>query len=133
MDIDERIANFDLNVRNTQRSRLAIEVRAKILDAYLITLNQELWVLKDFTRLEDKMVEAINDQVTARNEINQDLTVEKSAIEQHKVNIEEKQEQCKSLLHEFNSNSVGNKFFDFLRKIYKKKFRPVRVLDPDGQ
>lgn len=132
LDIDERIRIFDENMQTLHESRLDIEVRAKLLDTFLLTLNQELWVLKDFKSLEDQLVDRLNAEITARNDINADLSAQQAAIEHHKQNIESLQEQEISIAQQFNMTCMGNKFSDFLRKMYKKKFRPVREVDPDG-
>lgn len=132
LDIDERISIFDANVETLRESRLDIEVRAKLLDTFLLTLNQELWVLKDFKSLEDRLVDRVNVQITARNDITADLSTQRAQIEHHLRNIESLQQQEIFIAQQFNVTCMGNKFSDFLRKIYKKKFRPVREVDPDG-
>lgn len=120
-------------MQSLRDSRLDIEVRAKLLDTFLLTLNQELWVLKDFKSLEDQLVDRLNVQITARNDINADLSAQRAQIENHKRNIESLQQQEIFIAQQFNVTCMGNKFSDFLRKIYKKKNRPVRDVNPDGK
>lgn len=132
LDIDERIRIFDENMQALRESRLEIEVRAKLLDTFLLTLNQELWVLKDFKSLEDQLVDRLNVQISARNDINADLSTQQAQIEHHKRNIESLQQKEIFIAQQFNMTCMGNKFSDFLRKIYKKKYRPVRVVASDG-
>lgn len=102
------------------------------MDSFLLTLNQELWVLKDFKSLEDQLVDSLNGQIQARNVVNADLISQRIAIENHKQNIESFNEQEVFIAQQFKVTCMGNKFSDFLCKIYKKKFRTARVIDPDG-
>lgn len=132
-DIEMRIRRFDDELHRLHESRLQIEVAVKFLDVFLLTLNQELWVLRDFKQLEDKLIGNVNDKIIAQNNINAELTATKQAIEQHRKNIEQGGVDEKLLTTQFVAAATGNKFWDFLRKAYKKKFRPPKVIDPDGK
>lgn len=131
-DIEHRIHLFDEDMENIILSRLDVEVAAKFLDVFLLTIYQELWVLRDFKQLEDNLVDNVNDQATEQNGLNVDLTTLKMDIDNHLKNIEQLNLQEKSIQQQFQVAAMGNKFWDFLRKVFKKKFKPPRVIGSDG-
>lgn len=131
-DIEMRIRRFDQEIHSLDESRLEIEVAAKFLDVFLLTLYQELWVLRDFKQLEDKLEGKLNEKIMAQNELNAELKAQKKAIERHQKQIDHCEEDAKMLTQQFNAAATGTKFWDFLRKAYKRKLRVPKERDPDG-
>lgn len=132
-DIEHRIRLFDEDMEKVIKSRLEVEVAAKFLDVFLLTVYQELWVLRDFKQLEDNLVDNVNEQVVEQNGVNMELATLKSDIEKHRKNIEQGGLEEKSIQQQFQAAAMGNKFWDFLRKAFKKKFRAPRVIGSDGK
>lgn len=54
-------------------------------------------------------------------------------IDEHQANKEQLNVSCEELQRLFKKLVVDNKFADFLRKIFKKKYRPPRDRDEDGR
>lgn len=131
-DIKRRIRRFDQEIQSLDESRLEIEVAAKFLDVFLLTLYQELWVLRDFKELEDKLEGKLNEKIMAQNDLNAELKSQKQAIERHQKKIDNCKEDAKMLTQQFTASATGTKFWDFLRKAYKRKFRTPKDRDPDG-
>lgn len=131
-DIEHRIGLFDAAMEKITRSRLEVEVAAKFLDVFLLTVYQELWVLRDFKQLDDNLVESVNDQVIEQNRINMELSTLKADIERHRKNIEQGGLEEKAIQQQFQAAAMGNKFWDFLRKAFKKKYRAPKVVGSDG-
>lgn len=126
-DINNRISDFDTDLNQIKDIRHNVDVEAKFTDVYLLTVYQELWILKDFQRIEDKLVEKVNSRVIERNHLKLEVTANKTAIEQHKKNIESLGEQVKSIQNQFMAAISNQKFSDFLRKMFKKKFRVLKL------
>lgn len=131
-DIEHRIHLFDTDMKKVMKTRLDVEVAAKFLDTFLLTIYQELWVLRDFKQLEDNLVDNVNEAVMEQNGINMELSSLKADIEKHRKNIEQGSLEEKSIQQHFQTAATGNKFWDFLRKAFKKKYRAPKVLGSDG-
>lgn len=54
-------------------------------------------------------------------------------IEAHGNQIDICNNQIKDLQQTFTSAAKENKFWDFLRRIFKKKYRPPKIINPDGR
>ena len=132
-DINERSEQFDSEIDEIEDTRLYTDIKAKYLELHLLTLYQELWILKDFKRIEDTLEENMTEDITAKNELKLELILKRDAIEQHKRNIENYNEQIKLNLIQFQTDCMNNKFGDFFRKIFKKKSRPVKDYNADGK
>lgn len=132
-DIEHRIYLFDSDMKKVLETRLEVEVAAKFLDIFLLTVYQELWVLRDFKQLEDNLVDSVDEQVTDQNSINTELNTLKANIEKFRKNIDQGAIEEKAIQQQFQTSVGGNKFWDFLRKIFKKKFRVEKIAGSDGK
>lgn len=56
----------------------------------------------------------------------------KQRIDEHKAEKERLETACQDLQRQFKKIVQDNKFADFLRRIFKKKYRPPRVHDDEG-
>lgn len=110
---------------------LEIEVHAKFLDIYCLTLNQELWILKDFEQLEDNLVEQVDDKLIEWNDVQSNFITEKNKIKMFQKNIEKSLEKIKEIQSQFSINITEDKFADFLKRIFKKKFKPPKEYNSD--
>lgn len=54
-------------------------------------------------------------------------------IEEHHAEKEQLDLSCQELQRQFKKLVQDNKFADFLRRIFKKKYRPPRDRDEDGK
>lgn len=125
-DMNRRVERFDREIHTLRESRLQIELRTTYLESFLLTLFQELWVLRDFKQLEDKLLANVNEQIVAQNDIGATLTDLKNTIEQHRKNIDQGNADVKLLNTQFVTMATGNRFWDFLRKAYRRKYRAPR-------
>lgn len=53
-------------------------------------------------------------------------------IEKHFHYIDKCNDEIKELQQTFLTAAKDNKFWDFLRRIFKKKWRPPKIVNPDG-
>lgn len=132
-DIDNKINKFDEDLENNREACLEIEVHAKFLDIYCLTLNQELWILKDFEQLEDNLVEQVDDKLIEWNNEQSNLIAEKNKIKILQKNMENSLEKIKGIQSEFLLNISEDKFADFLKRIFKKKFKTPKEHNSDGK
>lgn len=122
-DIHERIDAFNGEIIELKNSTITTEFECKYMDLYMLTLNQELWIIKDFEHLEEKLIENIDKFVGEKNEIQTKLMRKKLNIDDLRMEIDRYSEQEKAITTQFMSNSKGTKFFAYLKRIYQKKFK----------
>lgn len=126
------ITDFDDKIEELVNESYDIIRTADLLDLHLLTLYQELIILKDFESVEEQLQERVNrkieDQLDMQDLINEII----HKIEGNKREIDRLQEEEKSIQQIFFSVVADNKFYDFLRRIFKKKYRPPKIRNPDG-
>lgn len=132
-DVEIRITEFDNKLEKLSEKRLQIEMDTKFLDLFLVTLNQELYILRDFERLEDDLVQHVEASVQKRNDKQGNIIRVKNSMEEHRKAIEKMIEQEKAIQNQFMSSIKNNKFADFLRRIFKKKYKPPKEAAADGE
>jgi cilia- and flagella-associated protein 44 len=127
--INQRIKMFDNELETLSEERLQVQVEAKFLDNYLLTLNQELWLLKDFEKLEEKLIVNVEDHIIARNSLHKSIQHIKASMEMKRKLIEKEKEGLKYIMSDFKNQCMGDKFSSFFKKIFKKKYRPQKEHD----
>lgn len=125
--IEQRVKAFDSKLQALYEERLQVDFDAKFLEQYLITLNQELWVLKDFEQLEEKLIDRMEQLIFEQNQIHMQLIKEKNDIETYKGNIAEVEEQQNDVEARFIERCRSNPYWKYFRKIFYKKYRPPRI------
>uniref|UniRef100_A0A336MUJ4 CSON006942 protein n=1 Tax=Culicoides sonorensis TaxID=179676 RepID=A0A336MUJ4_CULSO len=125
--IEQRVNAYDLKVQDLFEERLQVEVDAKFLEQYLITLNQELWILKDFEQLEERLVDKMEQLIFEQNRIYMQLIKERNDIDTFKGNIVEIEEQQSDIESRFIEKCQNDPYWKYFRKIFYKKYRPPRI------
>lgn len=95
------------------------------MDSPSVTFNFKsvLLILKEpYQKLPLNQVRSVNDQIEDCEQ----------RIEEHKAEKERLDMSCQDLQRQFKKLVQDNKFADFLRRIFKKKYRPPREHDDDG-
>ncbi|XP_062543886.1 cilia- and flagella-associated protein 44 [Armigeres subalbatus] len=125
--INRKIDDFDHELTELSERRMKIEVDAKYLEIYQLTLYQELWVLKDFEKIERKMIGIVEELTLERNSLQNSVVESKQFIEQSKLDMELIRSEQKTIFHQFMSSCSDNNFTPFLKRIYKKKYKPCKI------
>ncbi|XP_055624931.1 cilia- and flagella-associated protein 44 isoform X2 [Toxorhynchites rutilus septentrionalis] len=123
----KRADDFDQELIELAEHRLEIEVNTKYLEIYQLTLYQELWILKDFEKIERKMISAVEDLTLERNNFQKAIIDAKDCIEQHKQDMEQIRVEQKAIIQQFISSCSESNFLPFLKRIFKKKYKPCRI------
>lgn len=131
-DIHELINAFNEDVVNLKNKTLITEFEWKYLKLYMLTLNQELWIIKDFEHIEEKLVERVDNFVTDKNTVQSKIMQTNARIEDLRMDIEKYIEHEKAISAQFMSNCKGTQFFAFLKRIYQKKIKPTMDLEQEG-
>lgn len=123
----KRIDDFDQRLTQLTERRMKVEVDAKYLEIYQLTLYQELWILKDFEKIERKMINTVEELTLERNNLQKSVIESKHDIEQSKQEMEQIRTEQKAIFQQFMSNCSDNSFSAFLKRIYKKKYKPCKI------
>ncbi|KFB51082.1 AGAP006735-PA-like protein [Anopheles sinensis] len=127
-----RIAEFDRELEKLSHERLIVETNAKLLENFQLTLYQELWILKDFSKLETDVLNGVEQVTIERNGLLQAVQDARASIEQVEQEIELIQKEQRSNLQRFNSSCLDNEFAKVMKRIYKKKYKPCKINDNDS-
>lgn len=121
--INIRITEFDEELEKLSDDRYDVEVRAKFKELYLLTLNHELMILKDFETTEEQLADYVDNKDSERKHL-------ANRIVQTMTDIENLQKSCDELIEaktkveqKFRANCSENKFTSYLKKIFKKKLQ----------
>ncbi|GJQ65650.1 hypothetical protein Trydic_g7740 [Trypoxylus dichotomus] len=129
--MDNKIKSYDNAVESIYNMRLQVAVDATFLDLHLLPLNQELLILKKSEAVEDIYTENVHSIMEEMLDM-QDLTTDQNnKIDARKREIETLEEKGKQIQQRFLAAASDNKFYDFLRRIFKKKYKPPKARDPN--
>lgn len=124
---------YDAKIANIMAEKHEMLIRAVFLDIHVLALHQELLVLTKFEANEDKLSNAVNTNLLECMMSQDVITKIENKIETHKAAIDVLLEKEKQIQNQFYSSIADNKFSDFLRRIFKKKYKPPKEHDPDGE
>ncbi|XP_055386246.1 cilia- and flagella-associated protein 44 [Condylostylus longicornis] len=122
-EVTYKIKEFDDNLLELGESKLQIEVDSKFLEIYLITLNEELVILKDCEKLENELSSKALKAMSERNTLKTYIDGLAKNIDSIKKQYDKMNDQIRQISNNFMGLIKGNKFCDFLRRIFKKKCR----------
>lgn len=125
--IELQVTEFDNKVNALFEQRLESESQSKFLEQYILTLNCELWVLKDYEQLEGKLVDKTEQQIFERNRFHMELMQERSNIDTYKGKIVEIEEAQNEIESKFVEKCKPNEYWPYFKKIFYKKYRAPRL------
>jgi len=124
--INARIVEFDEEIAQLSEERYDVEVKAKFKEIFLLTLNQELMILKDFEPMEEILMDDVERKGTEVKQLSLRLSNLNAEVEIQKRMIEDLQDLCKKIETRFKSHLLNdNKFGAFLRKIFSRHLTEV--------
>ncbi|XP_030383032.1 cilia- and flagella-associated protein 44 [Scaptodrosophila lebanonensis] len=132
-DVDEQIRQFDKDLEKMNISRFHAKLEAEFMAAYLISLNQELYILRDSEEIENQLLQNANEAMNTRNELQVVINATNRQLDELRKNIDKLNEQIAALQLTFMSTIKGHKFYDFLRRIFKKRWRPPKRVRKDDE
>nr|CAD7399612.1 unnamed protein product [Timema cristinae] len=130
-DINESVKQFDEHIDFLINTKIEVEVKAKFLEIHLLKLEQELCILKDFEEAENEISERVDSNVNEKHDIHVHLTNTQSKIESRTRKVDTLLESERQIQVNFQETIADNKFADFLKKIFKKKYKEPRALNLD--
>ncbi|XP_046809374.1 cilia- and flagella-associated protein 44 [Lucilia cuprina] len=125
--VHNNIRLFDARLLDLDKERLHTKFEVEFMTSYLIALNQELYILRDSEEIENRLLKNAEDAMKTRNQAQASINSLNRQIEELRKNCDRINEQISSVQVKFMSTTKGHKFFDFLRRIFKKKWRPPKA------
>lgn len=120
-DVDAQIDKFDADLNELKQTRLKAEIDVKFLEIRLVSLNQELCIVKDFERIENHLIDQVENgereyagTVKAMEDLNQEIVAHNRKI---KTNLE----LVANIWQQFSGSVANNKYTKFLSKVFKRK------------
>ncbi|XP_052756190.1 cilia- and flagella-associated protein 44 [Galleria mellonella] len=130
-DAEIAVQQFDSRLRQLQRERIRVQEHNQLLELHLYQLHREMNVLNRFEAHEDKLAERVYVKLMQVRGVQDQIMDCEHRIEEHFANKETLDLECQELQRQFKRLIQDNKFADFLRRIFKKKYKPPRDRDED--
>lgn len=120
--INLRIDEFDAVIEKLCDDRYSVEVTAKFKELYLLSLNHELMILKDFEKTEDNLADFVDNKDSERKHLSNRIAQTKSEIETLENALDELHDAKRKVEQKFHANCLDNRYTPFFKKIFRKKF-----------
>ncbi|KAG5898601.1 hypothetical protein JTB14_020977 [Gonioctena quinquepunctata] len=125
------IKEFNQRLDEAKKERLPIHVGGNFIDIYILTLNQELQILKNFEDGEDELTQKVLANLQLVHDLQDNIDMLKNKKQELESYIENLQVEEHKLQDKFKHAAENNKFYDFLRKVFRKKYKPPKVASDD--
>ncbi|XP_013136912.1 PREDICTED: cilia- and flagella-associated protein 44 [Papilio polytes] len=125
------IQQFDSRLRELQRERIRVQEKNQLLELHLYQLHREMNVLNRFEAHEDRLAERVYVKLMQIRGVQEQVEDCEHRIDEHYTEKEMLDAACQEIQSQFKRLVHDNKFADFLRRIFKKKYRPPRDRDDD--
>ncbi|KAK3913166.1 Cilia- and flagella-associated protein 44 [Frankliniella fusca] len=112
--------------------RIEVQRDATLLRHHLLVLHQELVIIKACEEREETLAARVADKEMDCREVQSEMNAIQNKLDGKARDIVRCQEKEKELQHTFMEAVGDNQFVDYLKKIFKKKYRPPRASDAES-
>ncbi|XP_049825621.1 cilia- and flagella-associated protein 44 isoform X2 [Aethina tumida] len=129
--VNDLIASVDKSVAELNIELHFVLRRMNTMELHILFLNQELTILNKYEANEfvlEKKLRENNTAVMDRQDVIDNLT---NRMVEIKASIDEAKVEMDRISTNFTQATHTHKFYDFLRKVFKKKYKPPRVRSDD--
>lgn len=130
--MEQEILDFNNKIEETKKRRLPLLVGENFLELHILTLNQELNILKQSEDNEERLVNKVNNNLQLFLQMEDVLDNLKNEKEELDFSIANYHAEENKIQDSFKHATDSNKFYDFLKKVFKKKFKPPKQPKTDG-
>ena len=130
-EIDLRILAYDNEMARLKKSRLEVELKAKFLECHFLTLYQELWILRDFQTVEERILQRIAVEQSQKNDVSLEVLSQKACAEAMKGEMKRLKEEIGSIDRRFGADCANTSFAETLKGIYDGNGSSVDCI-PEG-
>ncbi|XP_012720586.2 cilia- and flagella-associated protein 44 [Fundulus heteroclitus] len=125
--MENSVCQFDAELLQLHRHKLHLDSQLKLADLRLLTLLQEMLILKQFEKREGALEEKRNGCLQEEKSITSKLEECNELLEQKRSDIAKLQEREKTVTDDFKASlGENNPFQEFLTKVFKKKIKRVK-------
>ncbi|KAM9735419.1 cilia- and flagella-associated protein 44 [Menidia menidia] len=131
--MEDATRRFDAELLKLRRQKVSLDCQLKLADLRLLTLSQEMLLLKQFEKKEGVLQEKLNECVQEEKSIMSKLEECNEELEVRKRDIAKLQERDKALTAAFQASLGENHpFEEYLTKVFKKKVVRVKKKEQGG-
>ncbi|XP_034946338.1 cilia- and flagella-associated protein 44 [Chelonus insularis] len=127
--ITDNYKSIDEQLDELEEERLQIQAEEIYSDLFQCTLQQELIILRNFEMKENILTLKVKEDLENRSEIQRRINDLAVNLEHKVKEITRLNDKIKDLTVQFNNMVNDNKFTEFLKRVYKKKYREIRISD----
>lgn len=131
-EMGEAIDAFDRSLEELFTESVEVTLKANVIDLQIIARHHELIILKEFESVEEQLSQKVNQTLQELIDMEQSINELNHILEDHKSTVTELQSKEKDIQDQFLTVVQNNKFFDFLRRIFRKRYKPPK-LHTDGR
>lgn len=131
--MEHSIKDFDKQVVKLEKERIRIIPHATYMEIHTLLLHQEVIIIKEFEQAEGALLQIVDERTNEMMDMKDFMTDLQNQINNHNDEIENNNEKIKEVQNIFLNTAKEHKFWDFLRRIFKKKYKPPKIHDPDGK
>ncbi|GAB0093262.1 uncharacterized protein DMENIID0001_083410 [Sergentomyia squamirostris] len=136
-EISERIKDFDDHLIQLDHERLSVELDVKFLEIHLLTLNEELEILRDFQDKEMSLTEQVDAEMLENSQLLGTIMSHETKLEALKKNLHRLKEEEKIFHVKFQESCSESRFFKILKGIFEGKHDgsmdfPITICSIDG-
>ncbi|XP_076652358.1 cilia- and flagella-associated protein 44 isoform X2 [Halictus rubicundus] len=127
--INESYEQLEHELEELEEYRLDVIYQSTYMNLYLLTLYEEFIILRECEAAEFALEEKVNLKSSERTTLMLKMQTTNNKIATREEEIRKLQAKIKDIAVEFTKVVAGNKFQDFLQKIFKKKYTAARERD----
>lgn len=124
--MEHEIEVFDNAISDMIKESCKVKRMIYFIDAHLLTLNQELNILKDFEAVEEELSMKVNAILQELIDMEEIISKANKVIEERSRYLIQVQDKEKEINEHFQVVVQNNKFYKFLRRIFRKKYHPPK-------
>lgn len=124
--VNQSVQRFDNLLTELNEDRLQVKYETDFMTSYLTAMNQELYIMRDSEQIENQLLNNADYALTTRNQAQTSINALTRQIEELRKSCDRINDQIAVIQTKFMTNTKGHKFLDFLRRIFRKKWRPPK-------
>ncbi|XP_046388185.1 cilia- and flagella-associated protein 44 [Ischnura elegans] len=128
---NREINKFDDEIKELMNQKSDYELKIKYLEQFLITLLEELFIINNFEAMEEVLTEKVRVKLQERNDMLEKISSLKTKLGMRKISIDTLLEVQNDIISKFHAATENSAFAGILKKIFKKKYKPVKIKADD--
>uniref|UniRef100_A0A1A9WKF9 Uncharacterized protein n=1 Tax=Glossina brevipalpis TaxID=37001 RepID=A0A1A9WKF9_9MUSC len=124
--VNQSVQRFDNLLSELSEDRLQVKYEADFITSFLTAMNQELYIMRDSEQIENQLLNNAEYALMTRNQAQTSINALTRQIDELRKSCDRINDQIAVIQTKFMTNVKGHKFLDFLRRIFRKRWRPPK-------